>query len=151
MTHVWEGLTTLGGLAALLFPACITAAAALDLDVSVEQGDGGGGDAGDAAGLAEGHGADAVEGLLHLAGEAADAAVVEPGGDGALPGLLHALDGAALLFEVGVVFDLGLDGLHLVAHPGGEALGSGEPAGVVERLDPLGEDLAGGGEAVAED
>src|ERR1700680_3781274 len=124
MTHVWEGLTTLGGLAALLFPACITAAAALDLDVDVDQGDSGRGDAGDAAGLAEGHGADAVEGLLHLAGEAADAAVVEPGGDGALLGLLHALDGAALLVEVAGVLDLGLDRLHLIADPSGEAFGA---------------------------
>ena len=57
--------------------------AGLDFEEALDEGDGGGGYAGDAAGLAQGERADAVEFFYHLAGEAAAGAVVEPGGDGA--------------------------------------------------------------------
>src|ERR1039457_6656285 len=76
------------------------ALAGLDFDEDVEQGDGGGGDAGESRGLADGLGAQAGELLLHLAGEAADGGVVEPGGDGFGFGFFEALDGLGLLLEV---------------------------------------------------
>lgn len=44
--------------------------------------DGGRGDAGDAAGLADGDGADALELFSHLAGEATDDGVIESCGNG---------------------------------------------------------------------
>jgi hypothetical protein len=94
------------------------AATGLDFDVDVHQRDGGRRDARNARGVAQGARADFEEFLLHLAGEAADGAVVEPVRNGALLGLLEAIDGALLLMEVAGVLDFGLDGLELVSFAG---------------------------------
>ncbi len=94
--------------------------AGLDFEEDLDEGAGGGGYAGDAAGLAEGRGADAVEFFYHLAGEAGAGAVVKPGGDGASFVGTEALHGALLLGEVAGEFDAGFDGFELVADPGGE-------------------------------
>ena len=80
----------------------------------------GGRDAGDAAGLADGHGADALEGFAHLAREAADGAVLEPVGDGDGLGGLETRDGLLLLLEVAGEFDFGFDGAGFVAAGGAE-------------------------------
>ena len=99
------------------------AAACLDFEEDLDEGAGGGGDAGDAAGLAEGEGADAVEFFDHLAGEAGAGAVVEPVRNGAGFVVAETLHGALLLGEVAGEFDSGFDGLQLVADPGGEGVG----------------------------
>ncbi len=85
------------------------ALAGLDFEVDVEQGDGGGSDAGKARGLADGLRTKAGELLLHLAREAADGGVVEPVGDGFGFGFLEALDGFLLLLEIAGVLDFGFD------------------------------------------
>ena len=90
----------------------------LDLNININQRDGSGRDAGNAAGLGDGARADALQLLLHLARQAADRGVVEPVRDAALLGLLQSLDGALLLLEVAGVFDLGLDGFEFVADSG---------------------------------
>ncbi len=87
------------------------ALAGLDFDVDVEQGDGGGGDAGKTRGLTDGLRTQTGELLLHLAREAADGGVVEPFGDGFGLGFLEALDGLLLLLEVAGVLDFGFDRL----------------------------------------
>ncbi len=63
---------------------------------------------------------DALELFIHLARKAADLAIVEPVRDQPLLGLLEPLDGFALLVKIAGIFDLGLDGLHLIAGSGGE-------------------------------
>ena len=87
----------------------------LDLDVDVDQRDGRGGDAGDAAGLAQRAWADVHHLFVHLAREAGDLAVIEPVGNRALLGALQPLDGFGLLVEIAGVLDFGLDGLEFVA------------------------------------
>src|ERR1019366_1644449 len=89
--------------------------ARLNLDVHVDQRDGGRRDAGNAAGLAQGAGADARQLFIHLARQAAHSGVVKPVGNEALLRPLQALDGFALLIEVAGVLDLGLDRFQLVA------------------------------------
>ena len=95
---------------------------ALDFDVDVDERDGRGRDAGDAAGLAESAWANAVEFLVHLAREAADRLVVEPVRDDFLFRSLQPLDRLFLLAEVAGVLDLGFDRLELVADVGGEMI-----------------------------
>ena len=92
----------------------------LDLDEDVDQGDGSGGDAGDAAGLSESAGADVHHLLAHLARKAGDLGVVEPVGNGALLGALEALDRLGLLVEIAGVLDFGFDGLEFVADGSGQ-------------------------------
>ena len=82
----------------------------LDFDEGVDQRYGGWGYAGEAAGLAEREGADAVELFDHFAGEAGAGAVVEPSGDGASFVGTEALHGALLLGEVAGEFYAGFDG-----------------------------------------
>ena len=94
--------------------------AGLELDEDVDEVDGGGGDAGDAEGLAEGAGADVGEFLAHFAREAADGGVVEPVRDVLALGGFEAVDGALLLGEVAAIFGFGFDGAPLVAEGGGE-------------------------------
>ena len=67
-------------------------------------------DAGNAAGLSDGDGANALEGFAHFAGEAADDAVVDPVGNGDGFSGFEFVDGLALLIEVAGELDLGLDG-----------------------------------------
>src|SRR5713226_319682 len=87
----------------------------LDLDINVNQGDGGGSYPWNARGLAERLRSDMAELLLHLAREAADGPVVEPLRDAALLGLLQAVDGALLLVEIAGIFDFGFECLEFVA------------------------------------
>src|ERR1019366_6565263 len=89
--------------------------ARLDLDVHVDQRYGGGRDPRDAAGLAQGAGADARQFFVHLARQAAHSGVVKPVGNEALLRALQAFDGFALLVKIAGILDLGLHGLQLVA------------------------------------
>ena len=84
----------------------------------MDQGERGRSYAGKAAGLADGHGANALESFAHLAREAADGVVLKPAGDGDGLGGLEALDGFLLLLEVASEFDFGFDGAGLVAKSG---------------------------------
>ena len=81
----------------------------------MDEGERGGRDAGNAAGLADGHGADALQRFAHLAREAADGAVLDPLGDGDGFGGLELFDGLLLLLEVAGEFDFGFDGAGFVA------------------------------------
>ena len=91
-----------------------------NLDRHVDERERGGRDAGDAAGLADGDGADALEGFAHLAREAADGAVLEPVGDGDGFGGFELFDGFLLLLEVAGEFDFGFDGAGFVAAGGAD-------------------------------
>ena len=61
------------------------------------------------------HGADALERFPHLAGEAADGAVLEPLGNRDGFGGLELFNGLLLLIEIAGELDLGLDRARLVA------------------------------------
>src|ERR1700722_12996033 len=96
----------------------LLAALGLDFDVDVDQGNCGGGDAGNARGVAEGARANFDQYLLHFAGEATYRAVVEPLRDGVLLGFFQAFDGSLLLQEVASVLDFGFDGFEVIAGGG---------------------------------
>ncbi len=98
---------------------------ALQLNRHVHQGERGGSDAGNAAGLADGDGADALQRFAHLAREAADGAVLDPLGNGDGLGSLELFDGLLLLLEVAGELDLGFDGAGFVAERGACNGGSG--------------------------
>ena len=70
----------------------------------------GGGDSGNAAGLADGDGTHALEGFAHLPRETADGPVLDPLRNGDGLGGLELFNGLLLLFEVAGELDLGLDG-----------------------------------------
>lgn len=94
------------------------ATARLNFDVDVDERHRCRGDAREAGGMAQGAGADLDEFLLHLAGETADRAIVEPVGNGALFGLLQTLNGALLLVKIAFVLNFGFDRLKFVAQGG---------------------------------
>ena len=98
--------------------AAASALGALQLDGYVDERERGRRDAGNAAGLADGHGADALQRFAHLAGEAADGAVFEPTGDGDGLGSFESFDGFLLLLEVAGELDFGFDGAGFVAESG---------------------------------
>ena len=114
----------------------------LDFYEGLDQLDGGGGYAGEAAGLAKREGADAVELFYHFTGKAGAGAVVEPGGDGASFIGTEALHGALLLGEIAGEFDTGFDGFELVADPGWDRRGQG-PGLRAQGAEPGGEDFVG--------
>ena len=91
-------------------------------------------DSGDAAGLSEGEGANAVEFFYHLAGEAGAGAVVEPVGDRACFVVAETLHGALLLGEVAGELDAGFYGLQLVADPCRDAFVEGGSPGCERRV-----------------
>ena len=72
-------------------------------------------DAGNAAGLSNGHRAHALEGFPHLAGETADGAVLDPLRDRDAFGRLELFNGLLLLIEVACELDFGLDCARFVA------------------------------------
>src|SRR5207244_11664193 len=78
----------------------VFAAASLDLDVDVHQGNGCRSNPGNTAGVAQGSRANFDEFFLHLAGESADRVVIEPLRDTALLGFFQPFDGALLLLEL---------------------------------------------------
>ena len=95
--------------------AVLRTASALHANRHVDQAERGRRDAGNAAGLADGDGANALEGFAHLAGEAADDAVVDPVGNGDGFGGFELVDGLALLVEIAGELDFGFDGAGFVA------------------------------------
>src|SRR6185437_9020250 len=92
------------------FCACLrrtrTTERALDTDRHVDKRECRRCNAGDAAGLADGDGADAFKSFAHLAGEAADDAIVDPVGDGDGLGGFEFVDGLALLVEIAGKLDV---------------------------------------------
>ena len=94
----------------------------MDFEEALDERDGGGGDSGDAAGLAECGGADAGELLDHLARETGAGGVVECCGNSASFVGAEASHGFLLLREIAGEFDLGFDGFEFVADPGRERL-----------------------------
>src|SRR5207253_3492254 len=71
----------------------VFAAASLDLDVDVHQGNGCRSNPGNTAGVAQGSRANFDELLLHLAGESADREVIEPLRGDAVHGVFQAVGG----------------------------------------------------------
>ena len=108
------------GVSASLQGGGLFAAAGLELDVDVHERDRGRSDSGNAGGVAESARTNFEELFLHLAREAADGAVVEPVGNGALLGLLEAIDRTLLLREIAGVLDFSFDGFEVVARLRGE-------------------------------
>ena len=94
------------------------AAGALQFDGDVDERERGGGYAGNAAGLADGDGTDALKGFAHLAREAADGAVLDPVGDGDGLGSFEFFNRLLLLLEVAGELDLSFDGAGFVAEGG---------------------------------
>ena len=86
------------------------------LDEAVDEGDGGGGYAGNAGGLAKGERSDPRELFDHLAREAGNLAVLEPVGDAASSGASHSLDLFLLLLKIAFVFEVGVDASRFLAH-----------------------------------
>src|SRR5258708_5177174 len=91
---------------------------ALYLNIDIDQRNRRGRHTRNARGLSQGLGFYALKFFVHLAGEAADRAVVKPFGNHLLFRFLQTLDGLALLVEVAGVLDLRLHGLHLIARGG---------------------------------
>jgi hypothetical protein len=91
------------------------ALALLDFEEALDEGDGGGRDTGDAAGLTERGGSNARELFDHLAREAGAGSVVERCGDRAAFVGAEASHGFLLLREIAGELDLGLDGFEFVA------------------------------------
>ena len=80
-----------------------------EFDVAVDEGNGGGGDAGDARSLSEGERADARQLLHDFARKPGNLVVIEPVGDATRFGALHPLDLLLLLLEIAFVLEIRLD------------------------------------------
>ncbi len=89
---------------------------ALQFDRHVNKRERGGSNAGNAAGLAKGLRADALQRLAHLARKAANRAVFDPVRDGDGFGCLEAGNGLLLLLQIPGKLDLRFDCTGLVAH-----------------------------------
>src|ERR1043166_6515749 len=77
--------------------------------VAIQNGDGGGRDAGDSGGLAERYGTYTVQFGLYLAGESGDSLILEFYRNRAAFGVFQPLDLPLPLLDVAAVFDFGLD------------------------------------------